>query len=182
MKKILLQQGKLLSVLIAAFVLVFAVSIAAARGTAKVSDEKKLKTEISSLNKAGSMPNGDKIVMDELTKEFDVKSEEVTALRDKDLAYGEIAAVYAFADKMSGGVNDENVNRVTSLQQGKKGWGKIASELDVDLGDVTKKISSIGKSVREEIKQASAGKSGKGAGGGSDERKDEKDRSDLQYQ
>ena len=182
MKRALLQRTRILSFIAAVFLLVFSASVATARGTAKVSDEKKLKTEISSLNKDASMPNGDRIVMDKLTKEFDVKSEEIAALRDKDLGYGEIAAVYAFADKMSGGVTDENVNKVMSMHQGKEGWGKIASALDVDLGKVSKKIGSIEKSVRDEIKQASAGKSGRGAGGGSDVNKPEPDRSEPLYQ
>jgi hypothetical protein len=164
MKRIVLQQGRLLSLLAVAFLFIVTASIATAGGTTKVSDERKLKTEISSLNRDAAMPKADRIVMDELTKEFDVTSAEVKALREKDLGYGEIVAVYAFADKMSGGVTDENVNRIMSMQ-GKKGWGEIARELDVDLRDVSKKVAGIGKSVHEEIKEASAGTSGRGAGG-----------------
>lgn len=159
-----------LSLMTVATLLVFMTGIATAKTTAK--DEKKLKTEITMLDKDASLPHGEQVVMDRLSKEFNVTSNQIKALRDKNLGFGDIAAVYSMADKMSGGITDDNVNKVLSLREGNKGWGVIAKSLDVDLGSVAKKVGSIEKDAHKDIKKASTetGTAGGGAGGGKSDR------------
>jgi hypothetical protein len=146
--------------------LFFMTGIATAKTTAK--EEKKLTSEITILDKdASGSPQGDPIVTDRLSKEFKVSGDQIKALRDKNMGLGEIAAVYAFADKMSGGVTDTNVDKVASLRQDNKGWTTIAKSLDVDLGNVASKVNSIEKDVHKDIKKAAKEKpAGSGAGGG----------------
>lgn len=162
MKEVFLR--KALALMVAAGVMVFMAGAATAKTTAK--DEQKLKSEITLLNKDASLPRGDQIVTDRLIKEFKVTGDQITALRDKKLGYGEIAAVYAFADKLSGGITDDNVSKVTSMVKDNKGWMTAAKDLDVDLGHVAGKVGSIEKDAHKDIKKASTEKTGRGEGAG----------------
>ncbi len=170
MKEYMLKGKMALSLMTVASILVFMTGIATAKTTAR--DEKKLKSEITLLDKDASLPRGEKVVMDRLSKEFNVTGDQIKALRDKKLGYGDIAAVYSMADKMSGGITDDNVNKVLSLREGNKGWIVIAKSLDVDLGSVAKKVGGIEKDAHKDIKKASAetGTAGGGAGGGKSDR------------
>lgn len=162
------RNGKQYASLITVITLLFFMTgIAAAKTTAK--EEKKLTTEITMIDKdASASPNGETIVIDRLSKEFKVSGDKVKALRDKNIGLGEIAAVYAFADKMSGGVTDTNIDKVISLKQDNKGWTVIAKSLDVDLGKVSSKVNSIEKDVHKDIKKADKAKAGAGGGAGDD--------------
>lgn len=159
-----------LSLMTVATLLMFMTGIATAKTTAK--EEKKLKTEITLLDKDATLPRGEQVVTDRLSKEFNLTSDQIKALRDKKLGYGDIAAVYAMADKMSGGITEDNVNKVMSLREGNKGWIDIAKSLDVDLGSVAKKVGSIEKDAHKDIKKASTetGTAGGGAGGAKSDR------------
>lgn len=167
-----LQKGNIRPLTAAVVLLFFTTSIATAKVTATARDEKMLNTEITILDKDATMPGGDQVVMDRLSKEFNVTAEQIKALRDKDVGYGEIAAIYAFADKLPGGATDDNVNKVMSMREGKKGWGTIAKDLDLDLRDAAKKVSGIEKNAHDAIKEAAkeAPGAGAGAGGGKPDR------------
>ncbi len=146
--------------------MVFMSNVAFAK-SATAKDEKKLKTEITMLNKDAGLPHGEQVVMDKLAKEFSVNNDKITALRDKKLGFGEIAAVLALTDRMSGGINDANLNKVVSMHESGGGWAKLAKDLNVDLGSVAKKVGSLEDSAHKDIKKASAeGAAGSGAGGG----------------
>ncbi len=167
MKQFMISGKKTLSFAAAALLLMSVSTMAIAKGSATTKDEKKLKTEITMLNKDAALPHGEQVVMDKLTKEFNINNDQVSALRDKKLGFGEIAAVLALADKMSGGINDANINRVMSMHQSGRGWAKLAKSLDVDLGGVVSKVGSLEDSAHKDIKKASAeGTAGSGAGGG----------------
>ncbi len=119
------------------------------------------------LNKDAALPHGELVVMDKPTKEFNVNNDQVTALRDKKLGFGEIAALLALADKMSGGINDANINRVMSMHENGAGWAKLARSLNVGLGGVGSKVGSPEDNAHKDLKKAAAeGTAGSGAGGG----------------
>ena len=153
------------SLLTALVLTVFMTNIAAAKSAPTAKDEKKLKTEITMLDKDATLPNGDQVVVDRLTKEYNVTGDQITALHDKKLGYGEIAAIYAFADKMPGGITDDNVNKVVTMHQDNPGWMKMAKSLDVDLGHVAKKVGGIEKDAHKDIKKASTETKGSAGGG-----------------
>lgn len=89
-----------------------------------------------------------------LKSEYKVDDARVNALRDKKYGYGEISKVLALAEKMPGGITDENVNKITALREGppKMGWGQIAKQQGVTLGKVVGKgvEKSAGKAERPE--------------------------------
>ncbi len=165
MKEYVHSGRKALSLIAVASLLLFMTGIAAAAKTTTTKDEKKLNTEISLLDKDAAMPKGEVVVTDKLSKTFNLTSDQIKTLRDKNLKYGEIAAIYAFADKMAGGITDDNVNKVMTMRQSNKAWSDIAKSFDVKLGSVAGKVSSIEKDAHKDIKKASTEMPGAAGGG-----------------
>lgn len=146
---------------------VLVVSAGTANAAAASKDEAKLTAEITLLNADAKLPQGDKLISKQLTDSFNVKTDKISSLVGKNMQYGEIAAIIAFADKMSGGVTDANINKVLNLRQSRTGWSQIAKDLKVDLEDVADKVSSVEDEAHKSIKQALAeSPTGRGAGGG----------------
>lgn len=164
-----------LSLTAAVSLLIFMAGTATAK-TTSADHEKKLNTDISMLDKSAGLPHGEQAVMDRLAKTFNLSSDKITALKDKNLGYGEIATVLAMADKMSGGLTDDNINKVVSMRQDHKGWGEISRSVDVKLNSVVSRVDSIEKDVHKDVKKAATEKpsAGKGAGGGERTGKDHK--------
>ena len=166
MKKTILMGRKFLSFTVAAFLLFFISNMAMAK--AATSSDAQLKKDIAAIDGNAVTSHNKEIVTDRIAREFKISTQEVIARRDKLPGLGEVAAVYAFADKMPGGVTTDNVDKVVSERQGKKDWDEIASNHDIKLSSVGSKVNSIYKGVHKDIKTAAAGKAttGTGAGGG----------------
>lgn len=158
----------MLSLLAVAALLATMAGIATAAATAGASkDENKLKAEITMLNSEAKLPQADKVISKQLTDSFNVKSDKINSLLGRNIQYGEIAAILAFADKMPDGVTDANINKVMTLRESRTGWDQIAKNLNVDIADVASKLSSIEDDAHKNIKQAmvEAPAAGVGAGG-----------------
>ncbi|OGW33880.1 MAG: hypothetical protein A2010_16540 [Nitrospirae bacterium GWD2_57_9] len=166
MKKI---TSSLLSLLAVASLLVSLTGLAAAAGGAS-KDENKLKAEITMLNTNAKLPQADQVMKKQLTDSFNVKSDKISSLLGRNMQYGDVAAVLAFADKMSGGVTDANINQVMTMRQSKTGWSQIAKSLNVDIADVASKVSDFEEDAHKSIKEALAEgtAAGRGAGGSED--------------
>ncbi len=76
-----------------------------------------------------------------LKSDYKVDDARIDGLRDKKYGYGEIKKVLALAEKMPGGITDENVNKIVALREGppKMGWGQIAKQQGVHPGKLTGK-------------------------------------------
>jgi hypothetical protein len=171
-----LKQTALVPLLAAVILLVFMTGIAAAAAAGGAKDEKKLDISMTMINNDAKLPQGEKVVTEQLTKTFDVKKDKIQSLKAKNLQFGEIAAVLALADTMEGGLTDANLNRVVSLRQGRTGWSQIASNLNLDLSDVADKVASLEDDTHKEIKSAAVeSAAGAGAGGGEGEMPRESD-------
>ncbi len=168
MKNSMLIGKKLLSVTAALLLLLFMANMSMAKATAKAtSSDAQLKQDIAAIDGSAVGAGHKRIVADRIAKEFKVSAEDVASLRNKLPGLGDVAAVYAFADKMPGGVTPDNLDKVVSERQSKKDWDEIATTHDIKLSSVSGKVKSIYKDVHKDIKKASAGKaSGTGAGGG----------------
>ena len=85
-------------------------------------------------------PNEEQNKIEKLKNKFDVSDSTIRNLRDQKLGYGEIDSTLGLAQQMPGGTTDENIQKVLSLRQGdgthKKGWGNVAKELGVKMGDI----------------------------------------------
>ncbi len=157
-----------LSLLAVAGLLVYMAGAATAAGTSAASkDENKLNAAITMINSDANLPQGDNVIAKQLTDSFNVKSDKVSSLLGKNMQYGDIAAILAFADKMPGGVTDANINQVVNMRSKAAGWDQLAKSLNVNIGDVASKINSIEDGTHKNIKQALAESfsSGRAAGG-----------------
>lgn len=149
----------------AAFLIFLAMATADAK-TAGPDGEMKLSNEITMLNNDAKIPDGGRIAAEHLMQSFKVSGGEIATLRGKNLEYGEIAAVLGTADKMSGGVNGANINKVLNMRERSAGWPQVATNLGIDPGDVAEKVGKIEDDVHKEIKSAAGGGyTGRGAGG-----------------
>ena len=153
--------------LAAAVSVLVATSQVATAAAAVSKDESKLKAEITMLNTDAKLPQAEKILSRQLTDNFKVGTDRINSLLGKNLQYGDIAAILAFAEKMPGGITDPNVSRIVTMRQGKTGWDQIASNLKVNITDVVAKLTTIEDDSHRGIKQALAESmtSGMGAGG-----------------
>jgi hypothetical protein len=69
-----------------------------------------------------------------LAQEFGVTTEQVDAMRDRNMGYGEITRALTLAQQMPGGINEQNINTVLEMrQEGQTGWGRVSRELGVKL-------------------------------------------------
>jgi hypothetical protein len=70
-----------------------------------------------------------------LAAKFGVDQSEIAALRSEKLGYGEIDHTLTLAERMPGGITDENVGAVLEMRQDQKmGWGQIAHSQGTTLG------------------------------------------------
>jgi hypothetical protein len=85
-----------------------------------------------------------------IASEFKVDDARVQGLRDQKLGYGEISKVLALAEKMPGGITDENVKAVVAMRQGPpvQGWGQIAKKQGVTMGSLNGREKNVKAAAR----------------------------------
>jgi hypothetical protein len=90
------------------------------------------------IDEEASTPEGEQRVIQRLTAKFNVDEARVTGLREKGLGYGEVDHALTLAERLPGGITDENVNQIMAMRQDQHmGWGKISQELfGTGLGSV----------------------------------------------
>jgi hypothetical protein len=124
--------------------------------------EKNLERESKRLNDTAAKPGGEKAVVKRLVAEFKATEQQVQALRDRKLDYGETAIVLSLAQAMPGGATDANAQKVLSLRQGPPvaGWGDVARQLGTKLGRIVSQVRKVTNNANREIKNdhARAGK------------------------
>ena len=102
-----------------------------------------------------------------LSDKYDLTLGEVDGLLNLKLKYGELAAVLTFAKKMSGGVNDSNINKVIELRNSGLEWDQIAEQLHLNLSGIARSLNRFEEGTHSEIKKALTeyGVTGTAAGG-----------------
>jgi hypothetical protein len=158
---------KRISLLVAVMLVLTAGTVmAATSSTPSPKDVGKMNAEISLLNSYKSLPQGDKIISKQLTDTFSVTKDKVDSLLSKTLQIGDAAAVLAFAEKLSGGITDANINKVVTMKS-RGGWDQVARNLNVDMASVAGKLSTFEDDAHRSIKQALADSyaSGRATGG-----------------
>ncbi len=100
---------------------------------------------------ASSTPEGNQKLVTSLAKEFKVQESTIIMLREqKKLGFGEIVIVLGLAqeaakrDKIS---IDVATNRIMARRDGGGGWGEIAHDLDLKLGNVVSDMKKADKLV-----------------------------------
>jgi len=158
---------------VAAITMAFLAGLSTAASTPSPQDLEKLKAAISMLNSDADQPQGDKIISKLLMDTFKVSSDKVaslvgatTLIENKKQQYGEAAAILAFAGEMPGGATIENITKVSNMREKTTDWGQVAQNLNVDVGKVASKLSSLEIEAHKRIKQASVNSSPSGSTGG----------------
>ena len=75
-----------------------------------------------------------------LAAKFGVDEADIAGLRDQNLGYGEIDHALTLAERMPGGITDENVAHVLEQRQDGMGWGQIALAQGTTLGNAKKEF------------------------------------------
>jgi len=117
-------------------------------------EERELETSSRELNKSAAKPEGAQRAADRIKAEFGVDDARVQSLRDKNMGYGEISIALGLAQGLPGGITDENVQKIMALRQGPPvmGWGKIAKNLGLKLGQVMSNVKKMSAEMRKQEK------------------------------
>ena len=94
------------------------------------------------------------VVKKRLSERYDLTFGQIDGLLGPNMPYGDLAAVLTFAQKMSGGVKDANVDKVIKLRQNGLGWGRIAEKLRLDLSGIASSLSRFEEGTHSDIKEA----------------------------
>ncbi len=141
-------------------ILVLSLLAFGAAWAAETREEKTLDKESAEISKTAGKAQGATVVTARLEKEFKVTADQIQALRDKKLGFGEIAIVFSLAQKLPGGITDANISQVMTLRQGPPamGWGAIAKKLDLKLGPTVSQVKNVNKDTDREMGREKGGK------------------------
>jgi hypothetical protein len=107
--------------------------------------EVTMEEEAVTINEEAALPDGEPAVIGKIKKEFDVDEALISDLRAQKLGYGEITIALSLAERLPGGINDENIEKILSMRQGQpvEGWGNIARELGLKLNPSAERLERV---------------------------------------
>jgi hypothetical protein len=117
--------------------------------------EQQLQTGAKQLDadaaRAASTPDGQRRLDERLAKQFKVDPSVVNGLRERHFSYGQATIALALSQQLM--KHDSNLTQQTALdkilgeQQAGKGWGVIAHELNLKLGDAVSDVKKADKAA-----------------------------------
>jgi hypothetical protein len=112
--------------------------------------DKRLSRDVAYLNSLGGRPTGAKNLERSMASAFRTDVKKINELRREKLGTGDIAAVFAVASRLGGGLTDANVKRIVKLwkEEGVDNWAAVARSLGVRLRSVVLKVESVGSGRR----------------------------------
>lgn len=135
-------------------------------------EEKEAENTVGQIEDRCRPEGGQERIANKLKAQYGVDDARLRVMREAGLNHGEISLALALAQGMPGGINDENVQKVTALRLGppKAGWGNVAKDLGLKLGAALGSTRKLTYEIRkeEEIRRLEKGEKGKKG------RKDEK--------
>ncbi len=140
--------------------LIFSLAWITAAGADPSKEETMLQSAASTLDQEASQSQGEKTVVQQLEKTFNVDEARINSLRDQKLGYGEIAILLSLTQKTPEGITDANIQKILAMRQGPPvmGWGEIAQKLGEKLGPVISHVEKVAKDSHNEIEKAEQGK------------------------
>jgi hypothetical protein len=104
----------------------------------------RLGRDIAYLNGIGRTPDREKSLERDLTVTFRTEASRVDELRKQRLGPGDIAAAFAVASRLKGGISEVNLQRIVrQWKTGHSGWASIARSFGVRLRAVVLKIETV---------------------------------------
>ncbi len=157
-----------LQILMTAALVLFLAGLSAAQ----VSDANKLGADVAMLNIESELPQAEKIITNRLLDDFNITTDTITSLIVRNMKYGDIAAILAFAETLPGGLSNDSINEVTILRERGVQWDQAAAILvnryNINVSDVAVTVSRIEDDAHNSIELAiaeSLGAAGSAAGG-----------------
>lgn len=110
------------------------------------SEQKQL--DISSARVMSGSPDGRQRVSETIARRFNVPEKVVNDLRARRMGYGEVAITLALSQQLMkrGMTQQQALDRVIGLRTSGRGWGVVARDLGLKLGDV---VSDVKKTDRQ---------------------------------
>jgi hypothetical protein len=110
------------------------------------SEQKQL--DISSARVMSGSPDGRQRVSETIARRFNVPEKVVNDLRARRLGYGEVTITLALSQQLMkrGMTQQQAIDRVIGLRTSGRGWGVVARDLGLKLGDV---VSDVKKTDRQ---------------------------------
>jgi hypothetical protein len=102
--------------------------------------------------RASSTPDGQRRVTERIAREFNVQPAVVTDLRGRLGGYGQATIALALSQELMkrDGLNQQDaLNKITTLRQAGKGWGVIAHEQGLKLGQVMSGVKRAEKATEQ---------------------------------
>lgn len=102
---------------------------------------------------------GTKLVADHLKESFHIDDHMIQIVRDQETDYGDMFTVFAMAERMPGGINEDNVTKVIDIHKGRlsqKSWHDVGAVVGVEMNAVTQRarelISQFLDSVNDKVR------------------------------
>lgn len=96
-------------------------------------------------------------VAERIKNQYQVDDQTIQKLRDQKMGYGEITTTLALAKRMDGGITDANIQKIVDLRKtDKKGWGEIAKQFNVKMGDLKKNIHAVNQAANHHSSDTAA--------------------------
>ncbi len=138
-------------------------TITAAADRAAVSpDVSTLDAQVSKINEDAKVPQGAGVVAKQLANDFRVSSDRINIVLGSMMHYGDVAATLAFAEKLPGGITDQNVNEIMNTRS-RGAWTDVAQKFGIDPTAVAGRLSSIQDNIQTAL--AVSYDQGRAAGG-----------------
>jgi len=139
-------------------IMIFVVSAGTIGAAASSKEEKNLEKEMARLDRTAGTPDGTQAVRKRIESVYRVSASQVQALRDQNLAYGEIVAVYTLAGRMPGGLTEAGVGKVLAIRRGPPGksWGQVADQLNTKLSKAISQVKKVNDAARRDMKKEQA--------------------------
>jgi hypothetical protein len=120
--------------------------------------QQEIQEQQASIDQAAATEEGAQSVEQQIKDEFVVDGSIISDLRDKKFGYGEITTALALAERMEGGINEENIQRIVDLRSGetKQDWGEIAKQYNISAGDLKNNLGQFHPGMNSSDKNATA--------------------------
>lgn len=89
---------------------------------------------------------GTKVVSEHFKGQFGINTDEIVALREQKIGYGDIGIVLAMAEQLPGGINRDNLDKIVSLHAGQNishRWETIAEYLGIDSERFIHRVNAL---------------------------------------
>ena len=145
---------RMISIIFSGVLLFCSISFA----VAEEATEKTMKQDEQGVDHQAETDQGRGVVVQRIQDQFHVDDKTIQNLRKKHMGYGEITTLLSLTSRMEGGITQDNIDKITDMRQGseKKGWGEIARQFNVKVGDLRRSVKNVEEGEESTMKQSAS--------------------------